>query len=183
MNRIADKISRFTSHFQFHMTDASLMIEVGGDGCYEKVRFAGLKTLRYDIDKVQGELEAFDCAVIVHDCGEEIGEEDGLYVSLPRGKRRGGRVFNVELFVNANDFGKFRHMADIMIRDDRYDLEFYLPFTGIDDIGGFPSEEIVYDMAGMRFELVRPKQGTSRAAQATPPTPPVKPARARPRSR
>lgn len=177
MSAIAQKVRRFTSHFRFHLRNASLMIEVGGDGCYEKVRFDGLEELRYEIEQVQGDLKGFDCAIIVHDCGSEISEEEGLYVSLPRGKRRGEHVFNVELFVNADDFRKFRHLADIMISDDRYDLEFYLPFAGLDDIGAFPSDDIVYDMAGMRFELER--QPPEPAAGKRP----VKPVRGRSRSR
>lgn len=179
MSALAEKVSRFTSHFQFHLLNASLMIEVGGDGCYETARFDGLEYLHYEIDGMRGELDSFDCTIVVHDCGEEISEEEGLYVSLPRGKRRGERVFQVELFVNAGDFQKFRHLADIMISDDRYDLEFFLPFTGLADIADFPNENIVYDMAGMRFELERQKPAPPRAA----PKRAVKPARGRSRSR
>ncbi len=178
MSTLAEKVHRFTSHFRFHLVNASLLIEVDGDGCYEKVRFDEPTYLRYEIDKVEGELESFDCVIVVHDCGTEISEEEGLYVSLPRGKRRGARAFKVELFVNSDDFQKFRHLADIMISDDRYDLEFYLPFTGLSDIADFPSDDIVYDMAGMRFELERQKP-----EPAAPEKPAVKPARARSRSR
>jgi hypothetical protein len=177
MGALAEKVSQFSSHFQFRLLNASLMIEIDGDGCYEKVRFDGLEYLRYEIDQVQGELKSFDCAIIVHDCGAEISEEEGLYVSLPRGKRRGEHVFKVELFVNNDDFQKFRHLADIMILDERYDLEFYLPFAGVAEIGNFPSDDIVYDMAGMRFELERQKRAAAAARR------PVKPARGQARSR
>lgn len=178
MSALAEKVSQFTSYFQFHLVDASLMIEVGGDGCYEKVRFDGNQYLRYGIEQMQGELAAFDCEIIVHDCGAEISKEEGLYVSLPRGKRRGERRFKVELFVNNDDFVKFRHLADIMISDHRYDLEFYLPFKGLHDIADFPSDDIVYDMAGMRFELERQPEAAAPASKRA-----VTPARGRSRSR